>query len=180
MPTLLRGDIEPIRPGDEPPKLEEMPVPEAPSMPEPPKFEIPTMPEAPIPEMREMPEPPRFEIPEMPGAPTIPEDHLLPAPSGEKEVQVFDKTIPTMKEEPEVEVIRHMPSRPAFVAVDDYKRIINDTNIIRSKLMDAENFVRRLGDLKNEEERTFEKWRSQLESVEKKLSYVDKIIAKAR
>ena len=85
-----------------------------------------------------------------------------------------------MKEEPEVEVVRHMPSRPAIVAVDDYKRIINDTNIVRSKLMDAENFVRRLGDLKNEEERTFEKWRSQLESVEKKLSYVDKVIAKAR
>jgi len=92
------------------------------------------------------------------------------------EMQVFDKTI--TQEEPIVETVR--PStKPAFVAIEDYKRIINDTNIIRSKLMDAETFVKRLGDLKNEEERSFERWRTQLEDVEKKLNYVDQLIAKA-
>ena len=45
--------------------------------------------------------------------------------------------------------------------------------------MDAENFVRRLGDLKNEEERSFERWRTLLEDVEKKMNYVDQLIAKA-
>jgi len=70
--------------------------------------------------------------------------------------------------------------KPSFVAIDDYKRIINDTNTVRSKLMDAESFVRRLSDLKNEEERAFDKWRKQLEDVEKKLNYVDELIAKAQ
>lgn len=46
--------------------------------------------------------------------------------------------------------------------------------------MDAEQFVKRLTDLKNEEERTFDKWRGQLEDVEKKLSYVDQLIAQAQ
>ena len=160
VPPLLKGDFEPIRGGEK----------DMTDLPEPPKFEVP----APQFEIPEMPAKPQFDIPE------FPEEKLLPAPSGEKEVRVFDKTIPSVNEEVEEEheVVRHMPSRPAFVAVDDYKRIINDSNMVRSKLMEAENFVRRLGDLKNEEERTFEKWKIQLESVEKKLTYVDKIIAK--
>ncbi len=81
--------------------------------------------------------------------------------------------------EERVEVIRPTP-RPTFVAVDDYKRIINDTNIIRSKLIAADDFVKKLSDLKNEEERAIDRWRHQLEDVEKKLNYVDHLIATAQ
>ncbi len=123
-----------------------------------------------------------LELPELPPA--------LPAPAMEKEeiwkrqlpmheapeVQVFDRTI---SKQPEIKETIRPKIKPTFVAVEDYKRIINDTNTIRSKLMEAENFVRRLSDLKNEEERAFEKWRTQLEDVEKKLNYVDQLIAKA-
>ncbi len=120
--------------------------------------------------------------------PLLPElPRALPGPTqdstaGEREVRIFDRTIAAEaveEEQPVREVIRASP-KPSFVAVEDYKRIINDTNTIRSKLMDAENFVRRLSDLKNEEERAFEKWRTQLEDVEKKLNYVDHLIAKAQ
>ncbi len=156
-------------------KTEELPLPPPPS---PPEFQ---------PMMRGDIEPIRaLEAPEMP----MPEEHeeelpefppALPAPmpAEGKEVRVFDRTIQQPEEKEEVhEVVRAIP-RPTFVAVEDYKRIINDTNSIRSKLMDAETFVRRLSDLKNEEERAFEKWRTQLEDVEKKLNYVDQLIAKA-
>ena len=132
-------------------------------------------PEAPSP-MEEHFEPP---LPELPPALPAPETFT---PAGEREVRVFDRTImaeAVEEEQPVREVIRATP-KPTFVAVEDYKRIINDTNTIRSKLMDAENFVRRLSDLKNEEERAFEKWRTQLEDVEKKLNYVDHLIAKAQ
>lgn len=135
----------------------------------------------------EMPELSSFEehteeLPELPLALPAPTRMLEPqrAPfEGEEEV-VYDKTVqqPAEEEIPIREVVRAIP-KPAFVAVEDYKRIINDTNTIRSKLMDAENFVRRLGDLKNEEERSFERWRTMLEDVEKKLNYVDHLIAKA-
>ena len=143
IPTLLKGDIEPIQATDEAPHIEPLP---------------------------ELPAPTGWK-PEI--------------PAGEKEVKVFDKTIkPEIMEEealeaPVRETIRVTP-KPTFVAVEDYKRIINDTNAVRSKLMDAENFVRRLSDLKNEEERAFEKWRTQLEDVEKKLNYVDSLIARAQ
>lgn len=149
---LLRGDIDQIRP------------PDAYSMPE-------------MEEHEEM-------LPELPPALPAPTDMRsyprtpMMAAAGEEEVSVYDKTIRQPVEEEFHEVVRIVP-KPAFVAVEDYKRIINDTNTIRSKLMDAENFVRRLGDLKNEEERSFERWRTLLEDVEKKMNYVDQLIAKA-
>ncbi len=156
-------------------KKEELPLPPPPTPPD-----LPPIMKGDIESIRpEMAEEYAPEMPEMPIELSEPE-RLLPAPAGEKEVMVFDRTVPKeAMPEPETEVVRHMPVQPTFVAVEDYKRIINDTNVVRSKLMEAENFVRRLGDLKNEEERAFDKWRSQLEDVEKKLSYVDKLIAKA-
>lgn len=105
---------------------------------------------------------PAFSMPEQ--LPELPEFKLMQQPSEKKE---------------RAEVVR--PSiRPTFVAVDDYKRIINDTNIIRSKLIAADDFVKKLGDLKNEEERAIDRWRHQLEDVEKKLNYVDQLIATAQ
>lgn len=158
-------------------KKDELPLPPPPSPPD-----IPTILKGDIESIRpEMAEEYAPEMPEMHPMEEFAPERLLPAPAGEKEVMVFDRTVPReeFEAEPAPEVVRHMPVQPTFVAVEDYKRIINDTNVVRSKLMEAENFVRRLGDLKNEEERAFDKWRSQLEDVEKKLSYVDKLIAKA-
>jgi len=91
---------------------------------------------------------------------------------------VYDRTIQQKREE-KPEPVR-APIKPAFVAVDDYHKIINDTNTVRAKLLEAEQFVKRLTDIKNEEERAFDKWRGQLEDVEKKLSYVDELIAQAQ
>lgn len=156
-------------------KVEELPMPPPPSPPD-----LPPLLRGDIEDIRAAPE--AFpEMPEMPSMTAMPMGRPeLPAPAGEKEVRVFDRTIPEEMEVPEEPVFeRRVPVKPTFVAVEDYKRIINDTNVVRSKLMDAENFVRRLGDLKNEEERSFEKWRSLLEDVEKKLNYVDHLIAKA-
>lgn len=151
MTPLIQGDIESIRPEEE--HIEQLPE-LPPALPAPRPFEF----------AREE---------EVSWKPRLPSDLLEP---GSTEVQVFDRTI--AKEPEEKEIVRPK-IKPTFVAVEDYKRIINDTNTIRSKLMEAENFVRRLSDLKNEEERAFEKWRTQLEDVEKKLNYVDQLIAKA-
>ncbi|MEM3154493.1 MAG: hypothetical protein QW165_02920 [Candidatus Woesearchaeota archaeon] len=163
-------------------RREELPLPPPPSPPELPpllKGDIEEIrpPEAPsaIPEIPPMEEH-EEKLPELP--PALPAPMPAMAPAEEKEARVFDKTVQPEAEEPIREVVRTIP-KPAFVAVEDYRRIINDTNTIRAKLMDAENFVRRLGDLKNEEERSFERWRTLLEDVEKKMNYVDQLIAKA-
>ncbi|VVB81633.1 Uncharacterised protein [uncultured archaeon] len=143
-------------------RQEELPMPPPPTPPE-----MPPMIRGDIEEIKVTEEHIEPPLPELPPA--------LPAPAREEEVPVFDRTISKPEK---LETVR--PTiKPTFVAVEDYKRIINDTNMIRGKLMEAENFVRRLGDIKNEEERAFEKWRTHLEDVEKKLGYVDQLIAKA-
>ena len=114
------------------------------------------------------------------------EQLLLPAPAGDEEV-VFDRTVqartrdsfaPAPVREPLVKT-RDMPKK-TFVSVNDYKTILTETNMVRQRLMTADNFVKKLTDLKQEEERSLERWRSQLEDVEKKLAYVDQLIEKAQ
>ena len=126
------------------------------------------------------PQAPVLDSPDMLSLPDFPP--ALPAPAEEKEVTVFDKTIPqeaveSPPKEPEV-TVRVLP-HPTFIAVEDYKRIVNATNSIRAHLMNAEDFAKKLTELKADEERSLERWRLQLEDVEKKLGYVDQLIETA-
>jgi hypothetical protein len=126
--------------------------------------DLPELPPAPGGE--ELPEPPMPEIPEAP-SPEGPE-MIEPAPALEPAEEIIER-----------ERIRK-PIGPAFVSVDDYRAILESSNRVRSKLMESENFLKRLQEIKEEEERTFEKWRSQLEDVERKLGQIDRLIAKAK
>lgn len=121
-----------------------------------------------------------LELPELPPALPAPRADIRPmAPPAEEQEEhkdiIYDRTINPPEEKPTIRA-----ERPNFVAVDDYRQIITDTNTVRAKLMNAENFARRLSDIKNTEERAFEKWRGYLEDVEKKMNYVDQLIAKAQ
>lgn len=118
---------------------------------------------------------------------------LLPAPAMEKEDMfekkvVFDRTIADVHDEelkkaPRVQVRepveRKVPAK-TFVSVDDYRRIMSETNMVRQRLLNADNFMKKLQDLKVDEEKALERWRSQLEDVEKKLAYVDQLIEKSQ
>lgn len=150
--TQFQGDIAPIRaPGE----MEPQPLP----MEEVHELELPELPPA-------LPAP-RADI--KPITMPVEEEHEAP-----KDI-IYDRTINPPEEKPTVRA-----EKPSFIAVDDYRRIITDTNTVRAKLMNAENFARRLSDIKNTEERAFEKWRGYLEDVEKKMNYVDQLIAKAQ
>jgi hypothetical protein len=120
-----------------------------------------------------------LDLPELPPALPAPRADVKPmnfAPVEEEPKDIiYDRTINPPEEKPTIRA-----ERPNFVAVDDYRQIITDTNTVRAKLMNAENFARRLSDIKNTEERAFEKWRGYLEDVEKKMNYVDQLIAKAQ
>jgi hypothetical protein len=72
-----------------------------------------------------------------------------------------------------------MPVKPVFVSVEEYHAIMGSAETVRNRLMEAENLMRKLTELRNLEEKEFEQWRQTLEDVEKKLAYVDKIVAKA-
>lgn len=131
---------------------------------------------------------PEMDFPEEEGAlpePPRPEDILkeeLPAPPSEimdeSEVapEMFDKTI-----EEEVPMPASRPRlKPIFVGVDEYSKINEDANVIRGKLMEADEFVRRLNQLKTKETELLSNWKSRLEDLDKKLNFVDELVGKAQ
>lgn len=128
------------------------------------------------------------EIPvAMPEFPEFPSEDMglspeQPLPVEQKvsdENVVFDKTVRPFEEQ-NVEVVHKNPVRKTFVSVDDYSTITESYEIVRSKLADAESLVRRLNELKVEENKIVDDWLAHLEEVEKKLAHVDKILAKAQ
>lgn len=120
------------------------------------------------------------DVHEMPGG--MPEHPTLESPEFE---MPEDKPRPVFEpygikaEKPE-EIERPQEVKPMFVAVDDFKALSTDTSFVRSKLVEAEEYLERLTDLKNQELKAFDKWRKTLESVESKLAYIDKVIAEAQ
>jgi hypothetical protein len=171
-----------IMPGEEAPKLPEFGA-GFPEMPEPSEE---------FPEFDEMPPKaaPSFEEEEQEiehiEIPRLPEIEAHPSMrKAELEIpdvtpkKVFDRTIEEVAPSRE-EVIPDREIKPMFVAVDEYNTLTSNTNFVRSKLIEAEEYLQRLTDLKNQEVKAFDKWRKTLENVEAKLSYIDKVIAKAQ
>ncbi len=115
--------------------------------------------------------------PALPEFPPIPEEVQLEAPAEMPEkrtflpVQEFDET-PTPK-------IRAPPAQ-MFVSVDDYRKIMQNTNAIRARLIETESSLKHLSELRVEEEHLVERWSRELAEVERKLSRVDHAIAKAQ
>jgi len=112
------------------------------------------------------------------------EEAPLPEPMTEEPAPLVVEERPMMQIRTEAPVLEdlervHVATRPLFVAVSDYKAILAGVNSVRSKLMEVDHVIGKLNTIKNEEEQYFERWRTQLEDVEKKLNYVDQIIAKA-
>lgn len=128
--------------------------------------ELPPMPEKHIPsEMPEIKPPAKEEKPEekppsMPEFPEIPKEEAKAAEKIERPVAPAET------------------AGPRFVKISSFQTVLTKADEIRSSLKKAENVILKLGELKNEEEKEFQKWRTQLEDTEKKLSYIDQVIFK--
>ena len=173
---------EEVIPGEEAPKMPDFKA-GLPEMPEP-SEEFPEFPEMPSKAVssfeEEEPEIEHVKIPKLPEikARSFMEEQDLEIPDITPK-KVFDRTIREIAPVRE-EVIPHREIKPMFVAVDDFNNLTSNTNFVRSKLIEAEEYLQRLTDLKNQEVKAFDKWRKTLENVETKLSYIDKVIAKAQ
>ncbi|MBT4651574.1 hypothetical protein HOC13_03565 [Candidatus Woesearchaeota archaeon] len=62
---------------------------------------------------------------------------------------------------------------PVFVKVDEYKDILSTMETIKAKMQDARNTIRKLGELKNEEDSQIQTWQSALVEIEKKIQFID-------
>lgn len=131
----------------------------------------PPAPDAPMPatDVRIIEEPPSFDRP-------VEEEPAQAEPVPEPE------TMPLMQEEPEEQEIEPAPrmrGAPMFVSVNDYQEVLGSIGYIRNKLADADELVKKLNELKMSEEKSFEQWRGQLEDLQRKLAYVEDVVAAA-
>ena len=117
--------------------------------------ELPAMPKHPPSELPEVKPEKKEETPSMPEFPDMPGEEKMEMPVTKEEV-----------------------SAPKFVNVASFQTVMGKADEIRNSLKKAENVIIRLGELKNEEVKEFEKWRAQLEDTEKKLNYIDRVIFK--
>ena len=109
--------------------------------------------------------------------PDLPEE--MPRFESEFEEVHEEFEIPSREEEVYETPERVLPSR-SFVAVQDYKKIVDESNVVRGKLMEAEGLLKGLKDVRDHEERLFGRWRSHVEQIEKKLTHVDQVLANAQ
>lgn len=119
--------------------------------------------EMPLPELPEeapsvpLAAPPPAQPSEMPSPPPVPIKERL-------EIKV-----------PEVEIKAH----PPFIPASEYSKILENANLIRARLLESEQFIVKINGIRTEVDKILDQWKASLESIEKKLTYVDSIISKA-
>lgn len=121
------------------------------------------LPEVPQPVPTQEPKPPHDITPPTPEPIHKAPIHEEPKPKVQHEHKEF------MIEEPHVE-------GPLFVNVADYQEILQGVDKIKTTLSDSEEIISKLNDLKNAEDKVFENWRSSIEDIERKITYIDQVI----
>lgn len=164
-------DIPPPPPSlDIPPPPDDLKLPELPPMPD--------IEEEPIKEV----EP--HEVPEK-----VPE--LMPIKEETPPIQpkiVEQQPPPPIEPEPQPEVEKAEPravikeqkipamGKEMFVKADKYREILESIDIVRRKVRQSENLLKRMDEIKNIKDKEFEKWRNLLEDIERKSVYIDKTL----
>lgn len=67
-----------------------------------------------------------------------------------------------------------MPEMPIYVRIEEYRDVLDVINMIKNKIKDARASLGKINQLKNEEDAELEKWTSELDSVERKVAFIDK------
>ena len=60
-----------------------------------------------------------------------------------------------------------------FIKIEDYKRIISTVNLLKTKLEEAKEVLKKISELKIEEYNQLSKWDTNLEDIEKRIKSVD-------
>ncbi len=67
-------------------------------------------------------------------------------------------------------------SKPLFVLVDNYKCVLEELSETKNVLKNSEDILFRVNELKNEMDKKYELWRTEMEDVQRKLVFVDKTL----
>lgn len=69
-----------------------------------------------------------------------------------------------------------MEAAPVFVKIDEYREILDTINVIKTKMNEAKHVLKRISDLKSEEDNEVDLWMSNIADVERKMTLVDKTL----
>jgi len=64
--------------------------------------------------------------------------------------------------------------KPIFIKLENYKEVLTTIESIRKKIRDAESLLGEISRVRNEEDRTLESWKVQVESVKNRLLDIDR------
>lgn len=63
---------------------------------------------------------------------------------------------------------------PVFVKITDYKDILDITDIIKKKIRDAKATLKRIKDVKEEEDRELMEWGQNIDEITEKVEFISK------
>ncbi|HLD06342.1 MAG TPA: hypothetical protein VJC16_02295 [Candidatus Nanoarchaeia archaeon] len=156
---------------------------------------MPGMPPRPMPVPRPMalqrsehaPIAPRIEVPRprpliRPPLSPMPVPMHVPPPSQRQ--QMPPRPMPAHQDQRPREMSREMPLMPEqqrtmrsmYIKGDDFREITENIEIIRRRMRESEQALMRLNNLKNDQDKLFERTDSAIEDVQRKLMYVDKAL----
>jgi len=95
--------------------------------------------------------------------------------------QQFEKPEPKKIEEfkpKETHVIIEQKAKPKFISLPDFKDILSDMKTIKSELKSFDETIESFEEHKIKDQKLFNKWKSSLKDMEKKLNFTEKILFK--
>ncbi len=124
------------------------------------------------------PQPMRAPQPIMPApieqTPSIDQPEPLLQPSAQEDTASSMEIEPPQP--PPSPASEHMMLDLSYVKVEDFREMLGGIQVIKSNLKECDEIYERLNQIKNDEDKEFEKLRSQLEDLQRKLVYVDKVL----
>jgi hypothetical protein len=66
-----------------------------------------------------------------------------------------------------------MNQMPVYVKIEEYKEVLDVIELIKTKLIQANNLLNKITDLKNEEDNEIEIWKNNIEEIERKIDDID-------
>ena len=65
---------------------------------------------------------------------------------------------------------------PIYVKIDEYKEILEIINMIKDKIYEAKSTVKKLNDIRAEEDNEIDMWNGNLQEIERKVEFIDKTL----
>ena len=66
-----------------------------------------------------------------------------------------------------------MDGKPAFIRLDNYKNVMNVLGLTKEKIVQAKDLLKKINEIKNEEDALIASWTSTLEEVEERVNQSD-------